>query len=142
MKIGRPLGLHSRAFMGYRKTLIIWVLALSVLVNTSLAQVCFCGKACPDNFRTNEETQISLPFHMPCSGVSCKSCVLEKSQTLKEVNSFKETLRVKLIDSVFILNTPFGFSPSYQILNNLDSFYTFGTIQRPLIYLLNLSILL
>ena len=128
--------------MGYRKTFIVWVLLLGVFLNSALAQVCFCGEACPHSFRTNAETKVSLLFHMPCSCVSCKSCMLEKSQTLKEVNSLKKTLRVKLSSNVFILNTPLGFSPAYQILNNLDSFYTFGTTQPSPIYLLNLSILL
>jgi len=127
--------------MEYLKALIVWALVLGVFANTALAEVCFCGEACLHGLRPNPEIKVNLPFHMQCSNVPCKSCKLEQFQKLKEVNSAKETLRVKLIDNVFIVNIPLVDSLTYHTLNHLDSFYTTGTIPSSPIYLLNRSIL-
>jgi len=130
--------------MGYRKTLntlISLLLVLGVFANSALAEACFCGEACLHGLQSNAKTKVNFPVHMRCSGIPCKSCDLEKGQTLKAAKSINQTFNVKLLDNAFILPTLLDCPPTYHIFKNFDSFYTRGAIPSAPVYLQNLSIL-
>jgi len=128
--------------MGYRKapnTLIVLLLILGVFTNSALSEACFCGEACLHYLQPDAKT--NSPIHMRCSNIPCKSCDLEKGQTLKAANSINQTFNVKLLDNAFILSTLLDCPPTYHILEFFDSFYTRGAIPSSPVYLQNLSIL-
>jgi len=130
--------------MGYRKapnTLIVLLLILGVFTNSALSEACFCGEACLHWLQPNAKIEVNFPFHMRCSEIPCKSCELEKGQTLKAVNSVNQTLNVKILDNAFILSTLLDYHPTYHALENFESFYTRRAIPSSPIYLQNLSIL-
>jgi hypothetical protein len=130
--------------MGYRKTpdiLVILFLALSVFANSALAETCFCGEACLHGFQPNAKGSANFLFHMRCTGIPCKSCQLEKGQTLKAANSRHQPLNVRVLDNIFILSAFRDYAPSYHILKTAHSFHNPGAISSPPVYLQNLSIL-
>jgi hypothetical protein len=129
--------------MGYRKTFNIVValfLALGVFANSALAEACLCGQACLHSLQPKAKTKINFLFHMRCSGTLCKSCDLEKDQTLKAANSATQTLNVKILDTAFILSTLLDYPSIYHILKDFDSFYACGTVPSSPIYLQKLSL--
>ena len=130
--------------MGYRKTFNISVtlfLVLTVFANSALAEVCFCGQACLHGLQPKAKIKINFLLHMRCSGIPCKSCDLEKGQTLKAANSAARTLNVKILDTAFILPTLLDYPATYHILRGFDLFYACRAIPSSPIYLQNLSIL-
>jgi hypothetical protein len=130
--------------MGYRKTpniLIALLLVLGVFANSALAEVCFCGEACLHGLQPNAKIKVNFLFHMRCSGIPCKSCQLEKGQTLKAANSRHQPLNVKILDNALILSPLLDYRRTYQILKDFCSFHNLGAIASPPIYLQNLSIL-
>jgi len=130
--------------MRHRKTpniLIALLLVLGVFANSALAEACFCGQACLHGFQPNAKIKVNSLFHMRCSGIPCKSCQLEKGQTLKAANSRHQPLNVKILDNAFVLSPLLDYPPTYQILKKFCSFYNRGTIVSSPIYLQNLSIL-
>jgi len=127
-------------FMGYRKTFNILValfLVLAVFANSPLAGACFCGQSCLHGL----QTKVNIPFHMRCPGYLCKSCELEKSQTLKATNSAIHKLIVKIQNTAFILSTFHNFPSTYHVIKDFDSFCTYRAIPSSPIYLQNLSFL-
>ena len=130
--------------MGYRKTFNILValfLVLAVFANSPMAGACFCGQTCLHGLQPNAKTKVNILFHMLCPGYLCKSCELEKVQTLKAANSAIHKLNVKILDTAFILSTLHDFPCTYPIFKDFDSFYTCRSIPSSPIYLQNLSIL-
>jgi hypothetical protein len=130
--------------MGYRKRpniLIALLLVLGVFANSALTEVCFCGEACLHGLQPNAKIKVNFLFHMCCSGISCKSCELEKGQKLKAANSGHRSLNVKILDNAFILPALLDSPPTYHILKDFCSFHNRGAIASPPIYLQNLSIL-
>ena len=130
--------------MGYRKTFNILValfLILAVFANSSMAGACFCGQACLHGLQPKAKIKVIFLFHMLCPGYLCKSCELEKVQTLKAANSATQKLNVKILDTAFILSTLHDSPSTYHILKDFDSFCTYRAIPSSPIYLQNLSIL-
>jgi hypothetical protein len=130
--------------MGHRKTpniLISLLLLLGVFTNSALAEVCFCGQACVHGLQPTTKIKANFLFHMRCSGTSCKSCQLEKGQTVKAANSRHQPLNVKILDNAFIVSPLLDYPSTHHILKNFCSFYDRGAIASPPIYLQNLSIL-
>ena len=130
--------------MRHRKTFNILValfLVLGVFANSALAEACFCGQACLHGLQPKAKIKVTFLFHMRCSGIPCKSCDLEKGQTLKAANSAARTLNLKILDTAFILPTLLDYPSSYHILKDFDSFYACRTVPSSPIYLQNLSIL-
>lgn len=130
--------------MVYRKTFNILValfLLLAVFTNSAMAGACFCGQACLHSLQPKAKTKVNILFHMLCIGYLCKSCELEKVQTLKAASSSTHKLNVKILDTAFIPSTLHDFPSTYHILKNFDSFYTYRAIPSSPIYLQNLSIL-
>jgi hypothetical protein len=91
--------------------------------------------------QTKAKIKVNFLFHMRCSGTLCKSCDLEKGQTLKAANSAARTLNVKILDTAFILSTLLDYPSTYHILKDFDTFCTCRAIPSSPIYLQNLSIL-
>ncbi|MFC1516704.1 hypothetical protein ACFL7E_08110 [Thermodesulfobacteriota bacterium] len=130
--------------MRYRKTLNILValfLALGVFANSAMAEACFCGQTCLHSLQPKAKLKVNFLFHMRCSGTLCKSCDLEKGQTLKAANSASQTLNVKMLDTAFTLSTALDYSSTSHILKDFGSFYTRGTFPFSPIYLQKLSLL-
>ena len=105
------------------KTLIALFLILSVFANIALAEFCFCGKACLHGPRSKTKIKVNSLFHLRCPGTLCKSCNLEKGQTLRAANSATQTLNVKILDTAFILSPLLVYPSTYHILKDFDSFY-------------------
>jgi len=130
--------------MGYRKTFNILVavfLFLAVFTNSAMAWACFCGQSCLHDLQPKAKTKVNILFHMLCPGYLCKSCELEKSQTIKAANSAIHKLNVKFHVAAFILSTFDDFPSTNHIFKVFDSFCTCGVIPSSPIYLQNLSIL-
>jgi hypothetical protein len=130
--------------MGYQKTfkiLFALLLAFGVFTNSALAEACFCGQACLHGLQPKAMTKINFLFHMRCSGTVCKSCDLEKGQTIKAANSAKQAPNVKILDTAFILSTLLAYPSANDILKEFDSFYACGTVPSSLIYLQNIPLL-
>ncbi len=137
----RPGG---KSRMGYRKTFKIFValfLALGVFANSVLAGACFCGQACLHGLQPKAKTKVNILFHLRCSGALCKSCDLEKGQTLKAAGSASRTLNVKILDTTAILSTDLDYSSTYHRLRDFGSFYACGTVPFSPIYLQTLSLI-
>jgi hypothetical protein len=130
--------------MKYRKApniLVILFLVLGVFANSALADVCFCGEACVHGLQRDAGIKANFLFHMRCSGIPCKSCQLEKGQTLKAANSRHQPLYAKILDNALIPSAFLGSSPAFLILENLRSSSDLGAIASSPVYLQNLSIL-
>ena len=130
--------------MEYRKTFKILValfLVLGVFANSALAEACFCGQACLHGLQSKAKIKVNFLFHMRCSGTLCKSCDLEKGQTLKAANSATRTLNVKTLDTAFILSTLLDYPSTNHIFKDFDSFYACATVPSSPIYLQKLSLL-
>jgi len=125
-----------------RKALIIWITVLAILANTGLAGTCLCGEACTDGLLSNPGTKVHLPIHRQCSDSSCNSCNLERFQSVKEVNTIKETRLVKCFVEVFVANA-FLLHDAYphDHFNKTRSFCCVAAISPSPIYLLNLAFL-
>lgn len=128
--------------MGYRKapnTLIVLLLILGIFTNSALSEACFCGEACLHYLQPDAKT--NSPIHMRCSNIPCKSCGLERGQTLKAANSANQTFYAEILDNESVLSTLLDFSPTYHAIVNFESFYSLRAIPSLPIYLQNLSIL-
>jgi len=137
----RPDG---KILMRHRKTFNILValfLAFGVFANSALAEACFCGQACLHGLQPEAKIKVNFLFHMRCSGALCKSCDLEKGQTLKAANSATQTLNVKILDTAFILSTPLDYPSTYHVIKGFDSICNYRAIPSAPIFLQNLSVL-
>jgi len=134
-------GLPVKVIMGHQKALIIWAVALGLLASTLLTGTCLCGEACAQSLRAHSGANMNSLIHMQCSGGSCKSCELERFQTVKEVNSIQQTLFGKCFGYVFIADTPLNDSLQYNHLHKSRLFWTVGAVSSSPVYLLNLSFL-
>ena len=123
------------------KTLIALFLILSVFANIALAEFCFCGKACLHGPRSKTKIKVNSLFHLRCPGTLCKSCNLEKGQTLRAANSATQTLSLKTIDTGFIIFTLPDYPSTNHILKDLDSFYACIRVPSSPIYLQKHSLL-
>jgi len=128
--------------MGYRKapdTVIALLLILGVFTNSALSEACFCGETCLHYLQP--DAKANSPIHMCCSDILCKSCELERGQTIKAANSLNQTFSEKLLDNALVL-FPLLDSPSTShALVNFESDYTLIAISSSPIYLQDLSIL-
>ena len=130
--------------MGYRKTfniLIALFLVLGVFANSVLAETCFCGQACLHGLKPKAKINLNFLFHMRCPGTMCKSCDLEKGQTLKAPTSATKAPNAKILDTTFILSNLLDYPFPNNILKDFGSFYTCGTVPFSPIYLQKLSLL-
>jgi len=128
--------------MRYRKApniLIALLLVLGVSTNSALSEVCFCGEACLHCLQL--DSKANYPFHMRCSDIPCKSCELERGQTLKTVNSANQTYSAKLLDNALFLFTILDSHSTSHALVNVESSYSLRAIPSSPIYLQNRSIL-
>ena len=92
--------------MGNRRffsTLLCLFLILGVFVNAVMAEVCLCGNVCLHALQDKTESNVSSTFHLRCSGTHCKSCSLEKGQTVKAVNCSSPSSNVIILDTTFII---------------------------------------
>lgn len=143
-KIMWPFGVVGNNIMKYRKTpniLVILFLVVGVFANSALADMCFCGEACLHGLQRNAEIKANFLFHMRCSGIPCKSCQLEKGQTLKAANSRHQPPYAKILDNAPVLSAFLGSPPAFLILKNPRSPANRGAIASLPVYLQNLSIL-
>lgn len=130
--------------MGYRNklnTVVTFFLILCVFANSALAEACFCGQACLKSLKTEEKTKMDVPFHMRCTDPLCKSCDIERGQTLKAVNSATHNLKVRALDTDCVLTTLLEYPPMIHTLKDFDSFHAFGTVPVLPIYLQKLALL-
>jgi len=130
--------------MGYRKTYSLFValfLVLSIFATSAFAEACFCGQACLHGLQPKPKKLFNFPFHKRCPDTLCKSCDLEKGQKLKAANASTRTPNVKIYDTAVILSVPFDFPSKYQILKDVNSFYTCETVPSSPIYLQKSSLL-
>jgi len=81
------------------------------------------------------------PIHMRCSDIPCKSCELERGQTIKAVNSVNQTFSEKLLGNALLLFTLLDSPSTSHAFVNVESDYTLRAISLSPIYLQNLSIL-
>ncbi len=99
--------------MEYRRKfsiLAVLVLVVGVFANSALAQACFCGQACLHGFQPKSKIKVKSLLHMRCSGIPCKSCDLEESQTLRATTHRSQSLDLKSLDAAFI-QPPFNAHP-------------------------------
>lgn len=130
--------------MGYRRIfnlLVALLLVLGVFANSALAEACFCGEDCLNGLQPKAKVKVNFLFHLRCSGPLCKSCDLEKGQTLKAANSAARTFNVKILDTALILSTLLYYLSTYNIFKDFNSFYACGKAPSAPIYLQKLSLL-
>jgi hypothetical protein len=123
------------------KILVAMFLVLGVFNGSALAEACFCGSACFHARQPEGKIKGYLLFHMRCPCDLCKSCGLEKNQTLKAAGSVSRMLNVTSFNTAFILSDFLDDPSKHQILNNFDLYYACGTIPALPVYLQTLSIL-
>jgi hypothetical protein len=132
-------------FMGNRRvfsTLLGLFLILSVFANGLMAEACFCRNACLHGLQDKKETSVSCIFHVRCSGTQCKSCSLEKGQTLKTVNCSSPSSNEKILNTTFtIFVLADSFSTNYTVNCFSSRICACATAPFPLPYLQNLSFL-
>ena len=129
--------------MDYQKRIHFIVslfLFCTVFSNGVLAEACFCGQACLHSPQNKPKLAVNLTFHMRCSGTFCRSCVLEKGQIFKALNSAVRIYQVKILDMAVFFPPTDHFSTCH-VFKNAESFYTRGSVSSIPIYLQNLSIL-
>jgi hypothetical protein len=78
---------------------------------------------------------------MRCSDIPCKSCELERGQTLKAVNPANQTYSAKLLDNALFLFTILDSHSTSHALVNVELSYSLRAIPSSPIYLQNRSIL-
>lgn len=128
--------------MRYRKApniLIALLLVLGVFTNSALSGACFCGEACLHYLQP--DAKAGSPIHMRCSGILCKSCQLERGQTLTAVNSESQACSAKFLDNAFLLFTLLDSPSISQALVNAESSHSLRAILSSPIYVQNRSIL-
>jgi hypothetical protein len=123
-----------------RKTVITLFLILGICLNGLMAEFCFCGQTCLHGLQSKSKIKVNSLFHLRCQGTLCKSCNLEKGQTLKEANSANQALDVKTRDTGFILSTLPNYPSTNYIFKDFDLFYTYITVPSSPIYLIKLSL--
>jgi hypothetical protein len=115
---------------------------LNIFANGLMAETCFCGNACLHGLQDKTETSASSTFHVRCSGTQCKSCSLEKSQTLKTVNFSSPSGNAKILDTTFIVFVlADSSSTNYTVKGFSSRICACATAPFPLPYLQNLSLL-
>lgn len=122
------------------KTLITLFLILGIFINGLMTEFCFCGQACLRGLQPTAKIKVNSLFHSRCPGTLCKSCNLEKGQTLKAVNSTTQTFNVKTFDTRFILPTLPEYPSTNDIFKDFHSFCAYLTVPHSPIYLLKLSL--
>lgn len=129
--------------MDYQKKIYFIVslfLVCTVFLNGALAEACLCGESCPHSPKNKPKFAVNLTFHMRCSGTVCRSCVLEKGQIFKAVNSSVRTYQVKILDMA-VFFPPTDYPSICHVFKNAESFYNRGSVPSIPVYLQNLSIL-
>ncbi len=116
--------------MRYRNSTIVCVvmlLVLSIFTNNVLAEACLCGQACLHGLRAKARTNVHFLFHLRCSDIPCKSCNLEKGQTLKAIRCASLTPNVKIFynstGSSSLFNSPCisHFLKDFELVNGLGA---------------------
>lgn len=121
--------------------MITLFLALGVFANSALAEACFCGQTCMHGLQPKAKINVKFLYHVRCPGTLCKSCGLEKGQTLKAVSAAARTLNVKIFDTAFIPSSLPDGPSTIHILEDFDYFYACGTVPSLPIYLQKRSLL-
>ena len=134
---------NGTILMGYQKRIHFFVaffLVCAVFSNGALAEACFCGQACLHGPQHKAKFAVNLPFHMRCPGTLCASCVLEKGQTSKAVNSAAWTHHLKIPGTV-VLNLFIDCPSNCHIFKETAFLSARGAASTVPLYLQNLSIL-
>ena len=108
------------------KKLMGLLLAVGIFANGMVAGACLCGKTCLHGWQEKSTANACFLFHPRCFGVACKSCNVEKGQTLSVVNV--PVFKTKTFDTISSLSMLVVFPSSIHIPKNFASFYALGIL--------------
>ena len=123
------------------KVSVALLVFLGVFTNTSLSEICFCGQACMHGLQPKAKIKANLLFHMRCLDTRCKSCDLEKGQTLKATSSKTKVPNINILGSLSFLSISIDYPYTYNTLNDFDPSYACETFPSSPIYLQKHSLL-
>ena len=134
----------SARSMEYRKffhVLVGFILALGVFANSALADVCFCGQSCSHGLRPEARMKAHIHFHMRCPDNQCKSCAMEKGQTVLASKSASRRPNVHMARAVAALSTPVNLPFTFYVFGTIGSSHQNETAMSSPAYLQNSSLL-
>jgi hypothetical protein len=129
--------------MAYQKRvhfLVALFLVCTVFSNGVFAEACFCGQACQHGSQHTAKLEVNFPLHMRCSDTPCRSCVLEKGQIFRALNSVARTYHVKVLDTAIFFSL-MDYPSTCHVFKDAESLYARGVFPSMPIYLQYLSIL-
>ena len=129
--------------MGHRKAsyMIVLFLLMGICTNSVMSEACLCGQARRHSQQSKLEAGVNSSFHMRCCGTNCKSCNMEKGQSLKAANTFKPTGNLKVLDTTQTTSVFVDYPATSHIIKDFGVLYTRRAILSAQIYLKNLSLL-
>ena len=123
--------------------LIVLFLVVAIHASGVTAEVCLCGQSCPPVLQEDGAKEIAKPFfHSRCNGSGCKSCNLEKGQTLKTVTISPSHTDFKNSNSAWITSASLDSGSHHHSLNEAAHTYSAAAFPSSPIHLKNLSLLL
>jgi hypothetical protein len=132
---------QERAHMrkkGIIRVFLALFLILAIHAGGMTAEACFCGQSCSHGL---QEGSGARTFHRRCSGNQCKSCNVERGQSLKTANTSSHTGDPKFFDTRCPLSALFDLPSANHFFEDFVSFHAYITLPSSPIYLQNRSLL-
>ena len=130
--------------IGKRGIVRMWLalfLILAIHMNGMMAEACFCGQSCSHGLQERSEARVTCIFHKRCSGNQCKSCNVERGQSLKTANTSSPTGSLKFSDTTWSLSALIEPPSTNRFFEDFDPSHAFAVSPSPPICLQNRSLL-